>query len=603
MLFVAVDQRFLNRAAFTNNDTAVPIAIEPERLIDNILQVLPETSSIAVVIGRGQMDELWHDELASALQPFAGRLNVVWFDELSFEDMRARAAALPSHSAILYTVLSIDAHGVPYSENQALSGLHAVTNAPIFGWYSNQLGQGIVGGSLIAFEPVAQRAATVAVRILHGESPGYITTPPQRAAAPVYDWRELRRWGIGENRLPPASIVQFREVSPWERYRWQIIAVASVCLGEAGLVLGLLVTQIKRRRAEGLVREGEQRFRLLTDAMPVMVWMANAKNESVHANRAYLDFTGRPLEAELGTGWMERVHPDDLKRIQAIYLPASERREPFQTEYRLRRHDGEYRWVLVIGVPRFTLDGSFVGYIGSAMDVTVHKLAEAALSGLSRKLMEAHEEERSRIAGELHDDICQRLAALTMQLQSLEHTQLADTHRAIRDLCKQTIDVTRDLQILSRQLHSSRLEYLGLATAAAGLCRELSEQQAVEIAFRHDDIPDDLPKDVALGLYRVLQEALNNAVKHSGVRRFAVSLHREENEIQLEVVDEGIGFDPNAAMRNHGLGLISIRERMSALHGDVVFESRPGAGTRVRARVPLSRELISASTSQPLGVM
>jgi signal transduction histidine kinase len=194
------------------------------------------------------------------------------------------------------------------------------------------------------------------------------------------------------------------------------------------------------------------------------------------------------------------------------------------------------------------------------------------------------------------------LAALTMQLQSLEHTELADTHRAIRDLCKQTIDVTRDLQILSRQLHSSRLEYLGLATASAGLCRDLSEQQAVEIAFRHDHIPDDLPKDVALGLYRVLQEALNNAVKHSSARQIFVFLRREQDEIQLEVIDKGVGFDPDAAIGNHGLGLISIRERIRALHGDVVFESRPGAGTRVVARVPLSGELTSLVSSQPVGV-
>jgi PAS domain S-box-containing protein len=336
--------------------------------------------------------------------------------------------------------------------------------------------------------------------------------------------------------------------------------------------------------------------------MPVMVWMANANNESVHANRAYLDFTGRPLEAELGSGWTELVHPDDLEHCQAIYLPAFERRQPFQMEYRLRRHDGEYRWVLVIGVPRFTPDGSFVGYIGSAMDVTVHKLAEAALSGLTRKLMEAHEGERALIARDLHDDVGQRLVGLTMQLHSLSHllsNEASDARVRIQDVCGQASDLVRDLQALSHQLHSSRLDHLGLAAAIAGLCEELSTQRGIEIGFWDEGVPEDLPKEVAICLFRVVQETLNNALKHSGARHVSVNLRGGIEDIQVEVIDNGIGFDPEAAIRNRGLGLISIQERLGLVEGSVLFDSRPGAGTRILACVPLRRMVLAGAVVAP----
>jgi PAS domain S-box-containing protein len=133
-------------------------------------------------------------------------------------------------------------------------------------------------------------------------------------------------------------------------------------------------------------------------------------------NQPWLDFTGRSLEAELGNGWSAGVHPEDLRDCLDTYTRAFDLRESFRMQFRLRRRDGEYRWVLDIGVPRLNLDGSFSGYIGSCMDITDHKLAEEALANMGRKLIEAHEEERTWIARELHDDISQQLALLTVQL-------------------------------------------------------------------------------------------------------------------------------------------------------------------------------------------
>ena len=207
------------------------------------------------------------------------------------------------------------------------------------------------------------------------------------------------------------------------------------------------------------------------------------------------------------------------------------------------------------------------------------------------RLIEAHEAERTRIAGELHDDIGQRMAVLTMDLDALGQALPLPTDEArtrVRALGDRTLQLARDIQALSHWLHPPKLEYLGLASTSASFCREVSRQQHVDIAFSHDGIPDGVPNHVALSLFRVLQEAVTNAVRHAGVHDVAVSLRGSIEDIRLEVVDGGVGFDRDAVLSGRALGLIGMQVRARLVNGDLVIESRPGAGTSIRARVPLS---------------
>ena len=167
------------------------------------------------------------------------------------------------------------------------------------------------------------------------------------------------------------------------------------------------------------MREGEERFRLVANAAPVLIWMSGPDKLCNYFNQPWLEFTGRPIELELGNGWAEGVHPEDLERCLDTSTKAFDGRESFKVEYRLRRHDREYRWLLGTAVPRFNRDGSFAGYIGSCIDITERKRGEEALASVSRRLIEAQEQERTRIARELHDDIVQRLALLAVELEQL----------------------------------------------------------------------------------------------------------------------------------------------------------------------------------------
>jgi PAS domain S-box-containing protein len=357
-------------------------------------------------------------------------------------------------------------------------------------------------------------------------------------------------------------------------------------------IVGIVADITERKRAEEALRESEGRFRLVANTAPMLIWMSDTNKLCTYFNDSWLAFTGRPMELELGNGWAEGVHPEDLQRCLDTYNRAFDARQTFKMEYRLRRRDGEYRSLLDIGVPRFNQGGSFAGYIGSCVDVSERKLAEDTLSSVNRKLIEAQERERSRIARELHDDVGQRLALLTVELEQLWQT-CSDLPPAllqrIDKLRGQSSDIASDVQSLSHELHSSKLEYLGIATAMRAFCHELSAQQNVEVLFVHDEVPRTISQDISLCLFRVAQEALQNAVKHSGVRRFEVELRYAPDALHLTVRDSGAGFDVTGSMKSTGLGLISMAERLKLVDGQLSIDSRPHHGTTIRARVPISK--------------
>ena len=236
--------------------------------------------------------------------------------------------------------------------------------------------------------------------------------------------------------------------------------------------------------------------------------------------------------------------------------------------------------------------GRTVGCSGIARDITERKLADAALANVSRKLIEAQEQERTRIGSELHDDIGQRLGLLVLQLQQLHEDTLIlpEVHSRIGEFQKQISEIATDIQSLSHELHSAKLQYLGIAAAMRGFCREFAEQQKFEIDLNTLDLPSPLSSDISLCLFRVLQEALHNSAKHSGVRQFEVRLWGTSDEIQLTVKDSGAGFDREAASESRGLGLISMEERLKLVKGTFSINSQPKRGTTIHARVPLSSE-------------
>jgi PAS domain S-box-containing protein len=352
----------------------------------------------------------------------------------------------------------------------------------------------------------------------------------------------------------------------------------------------LAVVVEERKRHEAVLRESEERFHLMADTAPILIWMSGTNKLCTFFNRGWLNFTGRSMEQELGEGWASGVHPDDLKDCLSIYSRAFDARKDFEMEYRLRRYDGEYRWIADYGVPRFGSNGSFCGYIGSCVDVTERKLFEMSLRDLTGRLIRAQEEERSRIARELHDDISQRMAYLQIGLEQFGQNISALTsndQNEIHNLCELASEVSSDIHSISHQLHPARLDLQGLVAATGSFCREIARQHELRVEFVHHDVPAEIPNDVALSLFRIVQESLRNIVKHAKTTEAKVELSCHGDGIELCISDCGAGFNRDAAQRK-GLGLISMSERLRLIGGHLSVESEPTHGTRIRVRVPLS---------------
>jgi signal transduction histidine kinase len=244
----------LQYSSLSANDTVVPVNIDFAGSIENILRVLPDTTSIAVVIGSTPGEKEMMERMRGAIQPLKNRVTFIWFNELSLNEMMRRAAKLPPHSAIFWFSLIVDAAGESHQGFDALTLLSAVANAPIFSFVDAYLGKGIVGGPLISVRDRGKAIAHAAVRILDGETPGDIRTPPIGFGTPKFDWRELQRWNISKSRLPPGSKILFRPPTAWEKYRWQIILIAAAFLLQSALIAGLAFEHRRRRNAEIVAR-------------------------------------------------------------------------------------------------------------------------------------------------------------------------------------------------------------------------------------------------------------------------------------------------------------------------------------------------------------
>ncbi|MGB2665211.1 MAG: PAS domain-containing sensor histidine kinase [Candidatus Acidiferrum sp.] len=233
-----------------------------------------------------------------------------------------------------------------------------------------------------------------------------------------------------------------------------------------------------------------------------------------------------------------------------------------------------------------------VGAVVAFADITERKLAEAALADVSRKLLDAQEKERNRIGRELHDDINQRLAMLAVELEQLQDNP-SEVRSRVQELRKQTTEISDDVQALSHELHSSKLEYLGAVGGMKSWCKEFGERQGIQIEFKSTEVQTSVAPEVGLCLFRVLQEALHNAAKHSGVKRIEVQLREDSGEIHLVISDLGRGFDWETVMQGRGLGLASMQERVRLVNGTIAIQSKPMGGTTIHVRVPFGSEKFS----------
>ncbi len=352
----------------------------------------------------------------------------------------------------------------------------------------------------------------------------------------------------------------------------------------------------KRKRAEEALRESERQVHLLLDSTAEAIHGIDFDGIVTFCNRACVEMLGYDSPGDLvGRRMHDLIHhtrPDGspYPAKECLIYRAYERGDRVHVDSELLwRADGTSFDAEIWSHPIWQGDRR-IGSVVTFLDITERKRAEEALRGLSARLITAQEEERSRIARELHDDFNQRLALLAVDLEQLAGRQPAsreDFSESLESLLRRTKQLSSDVHRLSYQLHPSVLQHLGLVAAARSFCKELSDQHGIHIELVHHGVPRSLPGDVALCLYRIVQEALRNVIKHSGAESARVEITGAADGLRLEISDSGTGFDPGSARTRGGLGLLSMRERLRLVSGTISFERLEPTGTRIDVRVPL----------------
>ena len=375
------------------------------------------------------------------------------------------------------------------------------------------------------------------------------------------------------------------------------ISLSPIETAEGVLVTSAIRDISARKRTEDALRISEERLRLAQ-------WAAHIGTYDLNL-RTGVDIWQPETEAMYGlppgsfggtlTAFEDLIHPDDRERIIKLTQEMMRTGQPAEAEWRVVWPDGSVHWIASRGQVFMDESGEPSRMLGVNMDVTERKRTENTIGEMTRKLIESQEQERARIGRELHDDINQRLAMLAIQLEQLRDNPSEVPSRA-QDLWKQTMEIAGDVQALSHELHSSKLQYLGVIGGMQSWCREFAERQKMEIDF-NSDVQSILPFEVGLSLFRVLQEALHNAVKHSGVRRVDVQIQEDCGEIHLMVADRGKGFNVEEALQGRGLGLTSMRERIRLVNGTITIDAKPMGGTSIHVRVPLRRTGIANEMS------
>ena len=377
--------------------------------------------------------------------------------------------------------------------------------------------------------------------------------------------------------------------------RW-VIARGEVESDAAGRVIrirGTVQDITERKLAKEELRKSEERLSLAVHAGRMYAFEWDATTDVITRSAQSLDildwlpYPTRDTRREFAA----RIHPEDREAYVGLEARLTPENPTYKSSYRVLRPGGSVLWLEANGRAVFDDRGKIQSMIGLVADVTDRKLAEDVLSSLSSRLIDAQEQECARIARELHDDLSQRMALLQIGLGRFEQNMPDLSSRArqeLRDIAEVGAEVSCALHSLSHQLHPSKLELLGLAAALEGYCREFSGHYNRKVQFFHHDIPRQVPKDVTICLFRIMQEALRNVVKHSRATEAKVELTGRDDRIDLCISDFGVGFDPKSANGNTGLGLISMRERLRLVRGHLSIESRPSYGTQIHVRVPFA---------------
>jgi len=601
------------------------------RTLDLALRLHPGTAQVFIVSGTQAHDKAYERIARGQLNGYQSKAAINYLTDLPLPELEERIKTLPQQSIVLYVwQQELDEQGKLLESQDVLKMIAPLARVPLYGMSFANVGLGIVGGYVWTMEANTTRLAEMTLKVASGTRASNI--PVENAPdTPMFDWHQLQRWGIREDRLPEDSVIRFRELSVWQQFKWRIMGVIAMIVLQSLLIAALL---LKRRQAmqnaaalgrtQQVLAESEERFRNMANTAPVMIVVADPSRQATFFNKRWLDFTGRIMEQELGMGWTAGIHPDDREACLAGIEASFQAQSECHLEYRLRRGDGQYRSVICNGVPRFETGGVFTGYIASLIDITDLKKSQA--EALANQKLESLGVLAGGIAHDFNNLLGSILANLELQLSDLSDVSPAEKGlETIKAIATRASEIVRQLMVYAGE-ESAVFEKIDLAK----LVREMLQLMMVTITkngLLKIDISPNVPpvrgnaaqlRQVVMNLVANASDALCERGGEISVTLAPVQAPKPPSEklnwefLKLEVRDSGCGmseeiqakiFDPffSTKQAGRGMGLAAVRGIIQSHGGTIRVQSSVGTGSCFEVLLPCvgQAELESRAVVQP----
>ena len=553
----------------------------------------PDARSLVVVAGAADYDRMWAQIAANQLRDYAQKLHTRYLVGLTHEDVVRELGALEKDTIVLLLSFHKDGSGREHYAN-FVDELTSVATAPVYAPYSSSLGRGIVGGYMDDLEAMGEQTATLIAKVFDGESPASMPPELSRGGAYRVDARQLQRWGLSEGVLPPTAVVMFKTPTLWESHRGAVITTTSALALLAGLV-GLLLTEVfRRRRVEAELSDSTTQMEFAAASADIGLWRYDLRTNrllsSVHCREMFGLSEDEPLTASV---LADRTHPEDRPRTKASIRAATFGALSGETsEFRIIKPDGDTRWILARGRTELDDLGNPVQVSGIFRDVTGHRVAQQEAKRLSQEMLSAQDQERERIAQDLHDSTAQHLTAIGLNLIALRGAkQPSDmTSRAMDDMRLSLDEASKELRAFTYLLFPPALAEDGLSATLRRYIAGFERRTGVRVSI-HDNLRgDELTIPLQAALLRIVQEALANVHRHANASFCSIHLKPVQNRLHLVIADNGKGLPPGCRRGEKplpaGVGVAGMRARLRPFGGEILVR-RKGEWTVVHGVVPI----------------
>lgn len=626
VVFGALTEDKIPRERLGANATGIAVRMDVKGALATIMKLQPETKTIVVIGGTAPLDKLFLSKTEEAARSLSGRIQFDFWVTHPLVELRRMVAALPPRTVILFTNMFRDAAGETFVPEAAASLVAVSANVPVYVLIETKVGGGAVGGKVVHFEAAGQRVGELARRVLDGAAPASIPIEVREEGAPIFDWRALKRWGISESRLPPGSIIRFREPSIWDQYKWYIIGAFALIAIQTVMIAGLLLQRARRRRAEGELRESEEKFSLAAESANLGVWYWDISNDSIWATEMCRDLYGFRPEQEINfQTFVETLHEGDRERIAQAVERALHGRKNFAEEYRVVLPGGAIRWIGAFGRGSYDSAGKTVRMLGVSIDITERKRGESELQRNREEL--AHVTRIStmgELAASLAHELNQPLTAILSNAQAAQRFLSANPvdMEEVREILKDIVDDNSRAGDVIRQMRAlvKKEDLAFVSLDVADVIRDVMQLLHSDAILRNVRVSlecsSKLPSVCGdkVQLQQVVLNLLLNAfdaMKDTPAAEREVVVRTEMNgfsTVEVAVQDHGAGltsdkldkiFEPFFTTKREGLGMgLSISRSIIEAHGGRLWaENNDGRGATFYFTVPAMGGESSPATS------